>query len=247
MDSSRKRYSHQRINYRIRYKLNQESFIKQTAPKSKVLFQAPDSLTLIDNFEIKRVLKSDDFHTSMVIYNSATTKFKFLRLIKKWNSYNSATENKRSYAQVFSNFTNLNPSYFVPLDVVLESSSFLYIVSDFYEQGNLYEYIYKSHPTKRTLSERALAVIVSQLLQAIEIAHSADKVLMCIKPENIYIKNPSKVILSHLTKWKMNFKDMALGVMVEHFEYLPPEMLTSSSKLDEITTAVDYWYLGIMM
>ena len=103
----------------------------------------------------------------MVIYNSVTKKSKFLRLIKKWNSYDSATESTRSYSQVFTNYTNMSPVHLVPLDVVLENSAFLFVVSDFYEQGNLYEYIYKSHPTKRTLSERALSVIVKQVLQAI--------------------------------------------------------------------------------
>jgi len=245
--SSRKRYSHQQLNDKIMYGLNQESFIRKTAPKSKVLFQSPNSFTVIENFEIKRVLKSDDFHTSMVIYNSATAKFKFLRLIKKWNSYDSATESTRSYANVFSNYSNPNPSCLVPLDVVLESSAFLYLVSDFYEQGNLYDYIYKSHPTKRTLSERAVAVIASQLLNAMEVSHAAGKVLLCIKPENVYIKDPSKVILSHLAKWKLHFKDVAAGVMTEHYDYFPPEMFASNYELEEVTPAVDYWYLGIML
>jgi serine/threonine protein kinase len=213
--------------------------------KGKEIYRNADSQPLLlQNFEVTRILKNSEFSVNCVIYNSIYETNLFLRIIKKWTSYNTSVENIRSYASVFENFANLKEESISQIEIMIDHPAFFIIIMPLYHMGNIYEYIYKTTPRKQTLSEKAVFIIALKMLNVMKTVHKESKVLMCLKPENIYFMSKKQIKLVHLTKSKLDFQNYAENIISEDIEYLPPELIKNDL---EIGSGVDYWQLGILL
>ena len=230
--------------YDVKYIINFKLFMGELLKHSDKYYSRSNPPVAIDQFEIVQILKNDDFSICAVLESVTQNKKLFLRLVKKWNSYNSMTNDIRSYEMVFSKFQPISDHGFVGVELILEHAAFLAIVSEFYEKSSLFDLIYHAKPVKTMLTENAVYSMVKQLLECIESTHQRKGVLLCIKPEQIFIKSAKKIVLSHLTRFKLDFNNFVENAVFESPEYMPPEFI---GELKEVGPGIDFWALGILM
>jgi serine/threonine protein kinase len=230
----------------VNYQIHKENFTKALNERSQELFRNPKrkQAIVLPNFKVTRVLSNTDLYIGAVLQNFSSGEFLFMRLVKKWNSYNSSIGNVRSFASVFQAFANPEDEHLVPVELILEHPAFLAVITPYYPLGSLFNCIYSVRVEKRTFSESAILKIAEQLLKTIQSVHAKNQVLMCIKPENVFLSSRKEVKLLHLSSNKLDFKGFVDNTITENVEYLPPELIKGDT---EIGPGVDFWYLGILL
>ena len=108
--------------------------------------------------------------------------------------------------------------------------------------GNLYDLIIAKKRIE-IMSLNSLISLTIQLLSIIEEIHNKNKLLLCLKPENIFFKDNKNISLRIITdqKIKMFLKDSK--IFNEIIEYMSPEMIS----LSIVDKGTDFWQLGLLM
>ncbi len=145
---------------------------------------------------------------------------------------------------MFEEFSNPEDEAIVPVELILDHPAFLAVVTPYYPLGSLFNFIYSVQMDRKTFGEETVLIIAHRLLKTIQATHASDRLLMCIKPENIFLSSHKEIKLMHLCSYKLDFKSFAENVITENIEYLPPEIIKGDI---EIGFGVDYWYLGVFM
>lgn len=126
----------------------------------------------------------------------------------------------------------------VKLYNAFENKGFLYIILEYVENGNLFEYM-KTHK----LSEDDIVRIFYQMASAINYLHKQKILHRDIKPENILMKERGHAKLCDFGFCAPYGNDVVRQTMCGTTEYLPPEIIGREDQNDK----VDIWCLGVLL
>lgn len=225
---------------KVNYYINFTTFFRSLRSFCTNIFIDEQWKTDLSDCKIDYIQKNDDYQLIFKII-APNEKWFFVRMIKKWNL---ESETIFAYESLFKEFKNISDD-FLKVHTIISHPGFFILVYDFCPMRNLYDIIYSYQSQKYTLSEMALCSIVKQILSAMESAKECGSVLFAIKPENIFLKNLEKVVISRFSKSQINQKAAFLKKrFVENSEYMPPEMIKNEV---DVSFGADYWYLGIFM
>lgn len=230
----------------VNYQINKENFTKALNDESYELFRNTKREQQINllHYKVIRIFSNTDLFISALIHNSTSGEWLFMRLVKKWKSYNSSIGHIRSYASVFEEYSNPEDDSIVQVEMILDHPAFLVVITPYYPLGSVFNYIYSVQIDRKTFAEPVVFKMAYKLLKTIQTIHSKNSLLMCIKPENIFFSSQNSIKLMHLSSFKLDFKSFADNIITENIEYLPPELFKGDV---EISFGIDYWYLGITM
>lgn len=218
------------------------TFCKEITDGSELLFLEPNIPVQLKNFEIDGIISDSPQAITFLIRNSALNMKCIMRVLRKWVCTNSKRQST-TYKDIFSKFKNRS-SEFVQIFCVYENPAFLVIVSEHSPLGNIFNYLYGGKKgSANTLTEQSVALLAMKMLVCIKQAHEEKGILFAIKPEEVFIRSTSEVVLSHLTTAKLSLKETASKSFLEVTEYLPPEALEKKA----VGSAVDIWQLGVFL
>ncbi|ODM15490.1 hypothetical protein SI65_09093 [Aspergillus cristatus] len=138
---------------------------------------------------------------------------------------------------------NLSHPNIISVEKVIRSSNTIYLFQDLITAGDLFSFIqYKGGK----LGDIESAVVVRQVLMALDYLHDRDIVHRDLKPDNILmtsLADGGRVVLTDFGCARL-VKPMIerMSTMIGTFEYSAPEVLQSNQK--GYTKAVDLWSLG---
>ncbi|KAH8650031.1 kinase-like domain-containing protein [Xylariales sp. PMI_506] len=121
----------------------------------------------------------------------------------------------------------------------------LYIAMEFIPYGDLQN---KDHVQRLHHAESEVAVIITQLSQALQYMHQKSFVHRDLKPQNILVSSPGP-------NWRVKLADFGVCRMLNNstmdtrpgtFAYMAPEMLehAEGGNTDPYTSSIDIWALG---
>lgn len=119
-----------------------------------------------------------------------------------------------------------------------EKDGFLYIVLEYVENGNLFEYMQQ----KEVKTEQALSFF-RQVTVAVAHLHKQNILHRDVKPENVLVKNDGCVKLCDFGFCAPYGVDVIRRTMCGTTEYLPPEILLGATQNNK----VDIWCLGVLL
>ena len=221
----------------VEYLVDFAEFFPSISLNSQSIFIAPKTTLKLSDLVIESVMFKTDIQYLF---------FTNFKNIKKFNWSNDEFKKLEKLMWAHYNVSDI----FTKTLLISNHPAFLTIVSEFHELGTLYNIIYLSDSQKQTLSEGSLSLVVRNLLKAIQQTHEETKVLMCIKPENVYLKNLHQIAISRYSSTQIKQKIKAIdGKIFDNFEYFPPEILLKldNDKSVQLGLGIDYWQLGIFM
>ena len=166
---------------------------------------------------------------------------KIVKLMKKSNDLSSLT------------LTELNVSKLLALDHpnigniydVLEDEHYVYLVQDYYEGGDLFNFLIKN----KIINEKLLKIIVRQILSALKYLHENNICHRDLKPQNIFIlgyeENDYKNILIKICDFGASSyfkKCVPLKKFPGNPFYCAPEVI-----LRDYDNKCDIWSVGIIL
>jgi len=131
--------------------------------------------------------------------------------------------------------------FFIQLRFAFQSKTSFFLVTDFYEGGDLFQYL----KSNGCLHERESRQLMAELVLALEYLHAKNVVYRDLKPENIlldegHIRIADFGLCKKLTKAKFNG---LTSTICGTFTYAAPEMLA----VKHYGLSVDLWTLGIFV
>ena len=128
----------------------------------------------------------------------------------------------------------------IQLYEVMESKKSLYIVMEYCEGGELFDYIVK----KKQLPELEACQLFQQIINGVEYLHGQNIIHRDLKPENLLLDYQKNIKISDFGLSTFYDKNSFLQTPCGTPSYAPPEML----KGDEyIGTSSDVWSCGIIL
>lgn len=128
----------------------------------------------------------------------------------------------------------------IQLYEILESKHYLYIVMEYCEGRELFDYIVK----KRKLSEKEACKFFQQLINGVDYLHKQGIIHRDLKPENILLDNNLNIKISDFGLSTFFNKGQFLQTPCGTPSYAPPEMLKGEKYNGEET---DVWSCGIIL
>lgn len=131
--------------------------------------------------------------------------------------------------------------FFSQLRYAFQTRSNFYLVIDFYEGGDLYQYL-RLHGGR--LAEPQVRSVAAEVLLAIDYLHKCGFVYRDLKPENVLLDSAGHVRLADfgLSKFLPPSSPLTATICGTH-TYAAPEMLSSR----HYGTSIDAWALGIFI
>ncbi|KAK8405037.1 hypothetical protein O3P69_001545 [Scylla paramamosain] len=135
--------------------------------------------------------------------------------------------------------------YIIELHDVFESSTFIFLVFELCEHGELFDHL----TTVVTLSEKKTKVIMRQLFEALAHVHGKGIVHRDLKPENILLDDNYNIKLTDFGFAKVLPPGETLTDVCGTPGYLAPEVLQRAmyEGCQGYTHAVDLWACGVIM
>ena len=185
------------------------------------------------NYEIQQILRNTPLKYSILVKNVLNKNYYLIKSYKVWSIKNNLNKNKIQFA---------NNNYLLYPIETLNNEYMLTFKFEFFLLGNLYDLIIAKKRIE-IMSLNSLISLTIQLLSIIEEIHNKNKLLLCLKPENIFFKNNKTIFLRIITdqKIKMFLKDSK--IFNEIIEYMSPEMIS----LSIVDKGTDFWQLGLLM
>lgn len=113
----------------------------------------------------------------------------FVKCLSKFREYE--LQNEMIISEVYALFLLFNSSYVVDLVEVIEDSYNIYLITEYLEKGDLFEYTLKNGP----MEEKYAMVIFKEMIYAIHDVHKKGIVHRDIKLENFLLTDNLKVKL----------------------------------------------------
>ncbi|KAK8731711.1 hypothetical protein OTU49_007436 [Cherax quadricarinatus] len=135
--------------------------------------------------------------------------------------------------------------YIIELHDVFESSTFIFLVFELCEHGELFDHL----TTVVTLSEKKTKLIMRQLFEALAHVHGKGIVHRDLKPENILLDDNYNIKLTDFGFAKVLVPGETLTDVCGTPGYLAPEVLQFAmyEGSQGYTHAVDLWACGVIM
>lgn len=132
--------------------------------------------------------------------------------------------------------------FMAQLRYAFQTSSCLYLVTDFYEGGDLFSFLRSHHSDVR---ESQAIRIIAEVILALQSMHEMDIVYRDLKPENVLLDQEGHVRLADLGLAKLLDRghDHLTSTICGSLSYAAPEMLSEK----KYGTAFDMWTLGVFI
>ena len=179
------------------------------------------------------------------VYQSQHRKSKLLRCVKKIDKLNFTKSQNESIKNEIKILTEVNHPNLLKIIEYYEKDDSLYIVTEYLEGGELFDYITK----RKHFTEKNAKKIIKQVLKAISYMHNLNIIHRDLKPENIVFENApnSEEEISNIkiidfgTSRKVKREEILNTIMGTLF-YIAPEVLKQSYGLE-----CDIWSCGIIL
>lgn len=136
---------------------------------------------------------------------------------------------------------HLHHPFIVQLRASFQDESYLYLLQDFCQGGELFSLLHKETPI--CLPEESCRFYVACIADALWYMHCQDIVYRDLKPENVMLNHKGYPILIDLGYAKLLPPDQKSYTLCGTPKYLSPEMVEGVGH----SHAVDYWALGIVL
>ncbi len=204
--------------------------------KSKTTLETTNET--IGNYKIKQVIGEGTFSKVKLGINKITKEKVAIKILEK-----SKIIEKDDLERIFREMKiikQLNHENIVKVYDVFENNEYYFIIMDYCEGGELFDYIVK----KERLKEEEAAYFFYQIINALEYIHSKGIVHRDLKPENLLLKgdNILKIIDFGLSNY-FNGKKLLITPCGSPC-YASPEMV-SGNKYNGFD--IDIWAIGIIL
>lgn len=132
--------------------------------------------------------------------------------------------------------------FMAQLRYAFQTASCLYLVTDFYEGGDLFSFLRSHHSDVR---ESQAIRIIAEVILALQSMHDMGIVYRDLKPENVLLDHHGHVRLADLGLAKLlnRENDYLTKTICGSLSYAAPEMLSEK----QYGTAFDMWTLGVFI
>lgn len=130
--------------------------------------------------------------------------------------------------------------FFSRLRYAFQTRAYFYLAIDFYDGGDLYQYLRTHHGRLRESQVRAVA---AEVLLALEHLHSLGFVYRDLKPENVLLDSRGHVRLADFGLCKLLPDDALTNTICGTHTYAAPEMLS----VRNYGKSIDLWAYGVFV
>lgn len=130
--------------------------------------------------------------------------------------------------------------FFSRLRYAFQTRSFFYLAIDFYDGGDLYQYLRTHHGRLRESQVRAVS---AQVLLALEYFHSLGFIYRDLKPENVLLDSKGHVRLADFGLCKLLPDRRLTSTICGTHTYAAPEILSARS----YGKSIDLWAFGVFV
>lgn len=213
--------------------------------KSRENFEKKWKLTLkdtasLDDFDLIRTIGVGAFGRVICVRNRKNRKFYALKVLQKERVVR-LDQVQRVYNEKRILQSVVNP-FLVDLRFVFKTNSYLFFVMPLIRGGEIYHYIKTFHG----FTEYQTKFYSGQIILAFQYLHSLDIVYRDLKPENVLLECDGYIKIIDFGFAKRLDNGMTTS-FVGTPEYMAPEMLIRTKRLEGYGCSVDWWTLGIFI
>jgi len=208
-----------------------------TREAKKPLFKMTKKIT-IDDFVVVKCIGKGSFAKVMMVKKKDTGKTYAMKVLTKKDLVRrKQVVHTMTERQVIS---NINHPFIVSLRFAFQTDVKLYLVTDFFNGGELFWHL----KNETNFTETRTRFYAAEIVLALECLHENGIVYRDMKPENLLLDADGHI---RLTDFGLS-KDSLVGDAITHTfcgtpEYLAPEVI----KQEGYGKAVDWWALGVLI
>lgn len=219
-------------------KIENETALKSAEPnKNANKFKISKKLT-VEDFTMVKCVGKGSFAKVMMVKKKDTGRTYAMKILKKKDLVKrKQVEHTMTEREVIS---NINHPFIVSLHFSFQSDTKLYLITDFFNGGELFWHL----KNEGSFSETRTRFYSAEIILALECLHSHGTVYRDMKPENLLLDSDGHI---RLTDFGLS-KDTLTGNNLTHTfcgtpEYLAPEVI----RQEGYGKAVDWWALGVLI
>ena len=232
-----------------------EKFMKNTNTKRNNIFQneriivsKKDKFRQKGNYILENTIGEGAFAKVKLARHIITGEKVAIKILPKQNfSFKSNSINNNSNNNIskihkeINILRRLHHKNIIQLYEIIETKNNLYLVMEYCEGKELFDYIVK----RKRLTEREACRYFQQIINGVEYLHLCNITHRDLKPENILLDNKKRVRISDFGLSGLNMSyDSKLSTLCGTPLYAPPEML-KGEKYDGVYS--DIWSCGIIL
>ena len=198
----------------------------------------------IGNYHLENLIGVGSFSKVIKGIHTPTGEFVAIKLLDKIELSLDRIKSKRMEQEI-SILKILNHKNIIKLYEIMETEEYLYLITEYCESGELFDYIVK----KKNLTEKQSCTFFHQIIDAISYIHSKNISHRDIKPENLLLhKTIDGNYILKLIDFGIssinNDKNKLLTTQCGTTLYTPPEILTGEEYNGLLA---DIWSAGIVL
>jgi len=205
----------------------------------------------IDDFDLIKIVGKGAFGKVMLVKKKLKPGVKLTPTEQKWNpqlvyamkvlkksvvAAKGQIENTKSERDILF---KVNHPYVVCLRYAFQNDEKLYLITDYYNGGNLFFHLRNA----KNFSEERARFYAAQLLLALDFLHSQNIVYRDLKLENVLLDHLGNIALTDFGLSKQNIDKTAATTFCGTSEYMAPELVEGKP----YTKSVDWWSFGILL
>ena len=198
----------------------------------------------IGNYVIKNIIRSEGYTAIVKAIHKPTDEKVTIKIIDK-NELNKSQTAKKSIEKEISILKILNHKNIIKLYEIIETTKKIYLVTEYCDGGDLFEYIIKLHQ----LTQEQSCIIFQQLIESLEYLHSQNICHRNLKLENIFLSKPKNglninIKLADFSMSTFYTLEKLLSTPCGTVSYTAPEILKGE---DYYGLLSDIWSSGIIL
>jgi len=211
---------------------------KSTKKKSNVQQFKLSKKVTIDDFETVKCIGKGSFAKVMMVKKKDTGDiFAMKCLTKKDLVKRKQIQHTMTEREVIS---NIKHPFIVSLHFAFQTETKLYLVTDFFNGGELFWHL----KNENNFTETRARFYAAEIVLALECLHESGIVYRDMKPENLLLDSDGHI---RLTDFGLSKDSLHGNAVTKTFcgtpEYLAPEVV----RQEPYGTAVDWWALGVLI
>lgn len=196
----------------------------------------------LDTFQVISPLGAGAFGKVYLVRDVKTNERLALKVLEKRSVFQDQLHFESAVNERVALELVCGQSFLVRLRYATQTARYLYLVTDFYEGGDLFNFLRNHH---ESLMEAHAIRVIAEVVLALEAMHSLNLVYRDLKPENVLLDSDGHVRLADLgLAKKLDAENKYLTRTVcGSLVYAGPEMLAG----EDYGISFDMWTLGIFI